>query len=383
MSEQNEALRLIVAYCETTYIEPKSDLWEALIVLRRMIAAPATVTSPAALTDALYAAANYIDALGGDSKKTRALLAAQPAADASADRHGVALSEADIEHYFPGQKVEVFTGDPRIGRQWVPGVVVEDKPYPKGKTGGAYVDAAGTRGWFATASIRCVVDAEIHEAATKAGGVYSFSQREWQFTDADLIRFATTLSRASSSRAEVERDAAQLSQWLLTDPETGERLRFAGPLERDFLGLSRVRMESASGAVWTLIAGIKEGYLTASERMENIRLAAAEVPNGEPISLTACKGMNCGCTDGASHSLECQAEHAAAIAGGSFVKNAKSRRQAITDALIEHEAGVFGHYNGEMGRWEFDEYQLLEFARSVISIATMPAESPKEEDKDA
>ena len=116
------------------------------------------------------------------------------------------------------------------------------------------------------------------------------------------------LSRASSSRAEVERDAAQLSQWLLTDPETGERLRFAGPLERDFLGLSRVRMESASGAVWTLIAGIKEGYLTASERMENIRLAAAEVPNGEPISLTACKGMNCGCTDGASHSLECQAE---------------------------------------------------------------------------
>lgn len=34
----------------------------------------------------------------------------------------------------------------------------------------------------------------------------------------------------------------------------------------------------------------------------------------------ACKGMNCFAADGVSHSLECQAEHAAAIAGGRFVK---------------------------------------------------------------
>lgn len=33
-----------------------------------------------------------------------------------------------------------------------------------------------------------------------------------------------------------------------------------------------------------------------------------------------CKGMNCGTTTGTDHSLECQAEHAAAIAGGRFVK---------------------------------------------------------------
>jgi hypothetical protein len=32
-----------------------------------------------------------------------------------------------------------------------------------------------------------------------------------------------------------------------------------------------------------------------------------------------CKGMNCGCTDGVNHSPECNAEHAAAIAGGKFV----------------------------------------------------------------
>jgi hypothetical protein len=47
---------------------------------------------------------------------------------------------------------------------------------------------------------------------------------------------------------------------------------------------------------------------------------------------------------------------------------------ALTDALIEHEAGVFGHYNGEMGQWVFDEYRLLEFARSVIGLAASPAD---------
>lgn len=37
--------------------------------------------------------------------------------------------------------------------------------------------------------------------------------------------------------------------------------------------------------------------------------------------MNRCKGMNCGCTDGVSHSLECHAEHAAFIAGGVFVKS--------------------------------------------------------------
>ncbi|AQV94768.1 hypothetical protein BJN34_12845 [Cupriavidus necator] len=38
MTEKIEALRLVVAYCETQYIEPGSLLWDALIVMRRMIA---------------------------------------------------------------------------------------------------------------------------------------------------------------------------------------------------------------------------------------------------------------------------------------------------------------------------------------------------------
>lgn len=40
----------------------------------------------------------------------------------------------------------------------------------------------------------------------------------------------------------------------------------------------------------------------------------------DAVRMTPCKGMNCGCTDGVNHSAECQAEHAAAIAGGRFVK---------------------------------------------------------------
>ncbi|MDQ7981938.1 hypothetical protein QYH69_32460 [Paraburkholderia sp. SARCC-3016] len=71
-------------------------------------------------------------------------------------------------------------------------------------------------------------------------------------------------------------DKKQLADWLLVDPETGAKLTFAGPLERDFLGLSRVKMTSEDGAVWTLTAGLKEGYLTASERMANLRKAVVE-----------------------------------------------------------------------------------------------------------
>jgi len=74
-------------------------------------------------------------------------------------------------------------------------------------------------------------------------------------------------------------DAAQLTDWLMTDPQTGEKLRFAGPLEPDFLRFSRVKLEGKSGAVWTLSARLEEGYLTAEERLENIKRAAREAEN--------------------------------------------------------------------------------------------------------
>lgn len=42
--------------------------------------------------------------------------------------------------------------------------------------------------------------------------------------------------------------------------------------------------------------------------------------DNDDIAYPPCKGMNCGATDGRSHSPECEAEHAAAIAGGVFLK---------------------------------------------------------------
>lgn len=57
----------------------------------------------------------------------------------------------------------------------------------------------------------------------------------------------------------------------------------------------------------------------------------------EKVLTSPCKGMNCGCADGVSHSLECHAEHAAAIAGGYFVKAAQpphAQPQAHDDAAL-------------------------------------------------
>jgi hypothetical protein len=90
-----------------------------------------------------------------------------------------------------------------------------------------------------------------------------------------LATSASALARDEASAAK-GRDVKQLADWLLTDPQTGEPLHFAGPLERDFLRMSRVKMESKSGGVWTLTAGLKEGYLTAAERMSNLEQVAAE-----------------------------------------------------------------------------------------------------------
>lgn len=95
-------------------------------------------------------------------------------------------------------------------------------------------------------------------------------------SDELICRLRDCAREIEAMRAASDASARQLIDWLLTDPETGSRLTFAGPLESDFLRMSRVKMASADGAIWTLTAGLREGYLTASERLANIRKAAAE-----------------------------------------------------------------------------------------------------------
>lgn len=92
----------------------------------------------------------------------------------------------------------------------------------------------------------------------------------------ELLRLARQPAAIDKQDKQPNRDTKQLADWLLIDPQTGEPMHFAGPLERDFLRMSRVKMESKSGDVWTLTAGLKEGYLTSAERMANLEKVAAE-----------------------------------------------------------------------------------------------------------
>lgn len=85
----------------------------------------------------------------------------------------------------------------------------------------------------------------------------------------------------------------------------------------------------------------KDGWILADfepqmyEAITVIKAALAQ-PEQEPVAHPPCKGMNCGITrTDQEHSIECQAEHAAAIAGGQFVK---PEQEPKCGAIIE----VFG-----------------------------------------
>lgn len=58
--------------------------------------------------------------------------------------------------------------------------------------------------------------------------------------------------------------------------------------------------------------------------------------------MSACKGMNCTSTNGTGHSVECKAEHAAAVAGGFFIPRSELfaviRALQLADFHMEHLA---------------------------------------------
>ena len=85
--------------------------------------------------------------------------------------------------------------------------------------------------------------------------------------------------------------------------------------------------------------------------------------------LPACKGMNCGCTDGRSHSLECQAEHAAAIAGGVFVKRETASLEAKLAAEREKVDKQADKISSLLGQIREDEKRIAGF-REVAENAT-------------
>lgn len=67
--------------------------------------------------------------------------------------------------------------------------------------------------------------------------------------------------------------------------------------------------------------------------------------------MNRCKGINCGCTDGVSHSLECHAEHAASIAGGVFVKSEQPAASKPEPQAQAGEPETFDTSNMDAMHW--------------------------------
>lgn len=73
-----------------------------------------------------------------------------------------------------------------------------------------------------------------------------------------------------------ERDVEQLVNLLMVNPENGQRFTFAGPLESWGMGLNQVKVMDGDGNVWTLVAGLREGYKTEAQRNANLLRAVEE-----------------------------------------------------------------------------------------------------------
>lgn len=104
--------------------------------------------------------------------------------------------------------------------------------------------------------------------------------RHFDGAPACIFALRHAVSRAAAPAPEPDamtKAVKQLADWLLTEPNDGMPLCFAGAPEPTVLGLSRVKMRSVTGDEWTLTAGLREGWLTAEERATNFwRIAKLE-----------------------------------------------------------------------------------------------------------
>jgi hypothetical protein len=115
---------------------------------------------------------------------------------------------------------------------------------------------------------------------------------------------------------------------------------------------------------------IRRALQAAREQGRQEALREISATPSRPVAARVgppCAGMNCGCTDGRSHSPECHAEHAAAIAGGVFVKCT----DAITDddILSEMEGRAF---HGDLrcyGVPNLNGVRVIEGVRALIDRA--------------
>lgn len=84
--------------------------------------------------------------------------------------------------------------------------------------------------------------------------------------------------------------------------------------------------------------------------------------------MSACKGMNCGTTTG-EHSVECKAEHAAAVASGRFLSRDEFR--AVKRGL---EIAVFRMHLDTSARGKADYSEVRDALRLVSGTSTRARE---------
>ena len=86
-----------------------------------------------------------------------------------------------------------------------------------------------------------------------------------------------------------------------------------------------------------------------------------------------CAGMNCGSTDGKTHSAECYAEHAATIDGGRFAKGDAPPAASPTCGMnIAQRILHVGGRNNEAGYVEFGSLQAVEALVNQVLRDVMP-----------
>lgn len=91
--------------------------------------------------------------------------------------------------------------------------------------------------------------------------------------------------------------------------------------------------------------------------------------------MNECKGMNCGATDGVSHSPECHAEHAATVAGGVFTKSTAQPEPAAPSVAPEPVAWIGPDYFTAFSKQGFQVSQF-KIAPGLVPLFTHPPRAP-------
>lgn len=182
----------------------------------------------------------------------------------------------------------------------------------------------------------------LYVAPPSDPGTVSVPPERWEFT---LSRLYPTIEAGKWPKRwvdeAIQQELRELRALLAAAPQPAEN---SEQETRSGRGLAH-QILKAQAEIKTWPDSLRELY-GVQNLPEPSEWMAGAVPqpaeNSEPTTLgqfLVCKGTNCTSTDGFGHSSECEAEHAAAIAGGQFVQQAEWQ-EPIGETCRAHQAGV-------------------------------------------